>query len=81
MNEYTIEKKRFSMKYNFYENDIKKDAIVEYITNINEMCLVEDVETKKEHGYQEEILHHFKKCHIIEMIIGVKLVFVLHSNK
>ena len=41
-----IEHKRFRMKYNFYETDIKKDAIVEYVTCINEMCLVEDIQTK-----------------------------------
>jgi len=38
--------KPFRMKYNFYETDIKKDAIVKYITCINDMCLVEDTETK-----------------------------------
>jgi hypothetical protein len=42
-----IENKRFIMKYGFYEPDIKKDAIVRFITCINYMCLVEDIETKE----------------------------------
>jgi hypothetical protein len=42
-----IENKRFIMKYSFYEPDIKKDAIVKFITCINYMCLVEDIETKE----------------------------------
>ena len=38
--------KPFRMKYDFYEDSIKKDSILKYITCINDMCLVEDVETK-----------------------------------
>lgn len=34
------------MKYNFYEKDIKKDAILNWITVINNYYLVEDIETK-----------------------------------
>jgi len=38
--------RRFKMKYNFYEKDIKKDAILNWITVINNYYLVEDIETK-----------------------------------
>lgn len=36
------------MKYDFYKNDeVYKDAIVEWVTVINDYYLVEDVITKK----------------------------------
>jgi hypothetical protein len=38
--------KYFMLKYNFYEVNIKKHAIVELITVINTACLVEDINTK-----------------------------------
>jgi|LakMenEpi03Aug12_release.lakeMendotaPanAssembly.Ray.scaffolds.fasta_scaffold250566_2 hypothetical protein len=38
----------YKMKYDFYKNDeVYKDAIVEWVTVINDYYLVEDVITKK----------------------------------
>ena len=40
-------KRLFKIKYDFYEKDnIKKNAIVEWITVINTYYLVEDINTK-----------------------------------
>lgn len=36
----------FIVKYNFYENIIPQYTLVNYITSINDMCLVENVITK-----------------------------------
>jgi hypothetical protein len=41
-----IEKKLFTVKYDFYSN-IKQSSIVRFVTIINDFCLVEDVETKE----------------------------------
>ncbi len=37
----------YKMKHDFYKDDIPQNAIVEWITVINDYYLVEDINTKK----------------------------------